>query len=63
MAHTGNEAALTGTGAYDCVVVGAGLGGLCAAFELSRAGAKTLLLEGHNLPGGFATSFVRGRFE
>ncbi|MBF9014338.1 MULTISPECIES: NAD(P)/FAD-dependent oxidoreductase [unclassified Oceanispirochaeta] len=48
---------------YDAVVMGAGLGGLCAAFELSKNGIKTLLLEQHNLPGGFASSFVRGRFE
>ncbi|MDC7233571.1 MAG: NAD(P)/FAD-dependent oxidoreductase, partial [Spirochaetales bacterium] len=48
---------------YDAVVIGAGLGGLCAAFELSRNGVKTLLLEQHNLPGGYASSFVRGRFE
>ncbi len=48
---------------YDVVVVGAGLGGLCAAYESAAAGMKTLLLEQHNLPGGFATSFVRGRFE
>ena len=48
---------------YDIVVVGAGLGGLCAAFEASRSGKRVLLLEQHNLPGGFATSFVRGRFE
>jgi len=48
---------------YDAVVVGAGLGGLCAAFELARKGVKVLVLERHNLPGGFATSFVRGRFE
>lgn len=48
---------------YDTIVVGAGLGGLCAAFELSKCGSKTLLLEQHNLPGGFASSFVRGRFE
>ncbi|MDY7027440.1 MAG: FAD-dependent oxidoreductase, partial [Spirochaetota bacterium] len=48
---------------YDIVVLGAGLGGLCAAFEASKKGAKVLLLEQHNLPGGFATSFVRGRFE
>jgi phytoene dehydrogenase-like protein len=45
------------------VVVGAGLGGLGAALELARSGVKVLLLEQHNLPGGFATSFVRGRFE
>lgn len=48
---------------YDLIVVGAGLGGLCAAYEAAAAGMKTLLLEQHNLPGGFATSFVRGRFE
>jgi prolycopene isomerase len=49
--------------AYDCVVVGAGNGGLGAAAQLAARGASVLLLEQHNLPGGFATSFVRGRFE
>jgi phytoene dehydrogenase-like protein len=48
---------------YEAVVIGAGLGGLGAAVELAKNGVKTLLLEQHNLPGGFATSFVRGRFE
>lgn len=48
---------------YDAVVVGAGNGGLTAAATLAGKGLKTLLLEQHNLPGGFATSFVRGRFE
>jgi len=48
---------------YDCVVIGAGNGGLGAAAQLAARGAKVLLLEQHNLPGGFATSFVRGRFE
>ena len=48
---------------YDIIVLGAGLGGLCAAFEASKKGLKVLLIEQHNLPGGFATSFVRGRFE
>lgn len=48
---------------YDSIVIGAGLGGMSAALELSRKGKKTLLLEQHNLPGGFASSFVRGRFE
>ncbi|MBI9101464.1 MAG: NAD(P)/FAD-dependent oxidoreductase [Spirochaetales bacterium] len=48
---------------YDVIVLGSGLGGLGAAFECSRKGLKTLLLEQHNLPGGYATSFVRGRFE
>ncbi len=48
---------------YDAVVIGAGNGGLAAALMLAVKGAKPLLLEQHNLPGGFATSFVRGRFE
>lgn len=48
---------------YDCVVVGAGSGGLSAAAQLAAKGANVLLLEQHTLPGGFATSFVRGRFE
>ncbi|MFX0070392.1 MAG: phytoene desaturase family protein [Candidatus Hermodarchaeota archaeon] len=48
---------------YDVVVIGAGNGGLTAAVKLAKSGIKVLLLEQHNLPGGFATSFVRGRFE
>ena len=48
---------------YDVVVVGAGLAGLSAALQTAVAGKKTLLIEQHNLPGGCASSFVRGRFE
>ncbi len=48
---------------YDVVVIGAGNGGLTAAAGLAKRGHKTLLLERHNVPGGCATSFVRGRFE
>lgn len=48
---------------YDAVVIGAGNGGLVAAIRLLQGGAKTLLVEKHNIPGGFATSFRRGRFE
>ena len=48
---------------YDVVVIGAGLGGLSAATSLARQGLSVLLLERHNVPGGYATSFVRGRFE
>jgi phytoene dehydrogenase-like protein len=49
--------------AYDCVVVGAGNGGLASAARLAVAGKRILLLEQHNIPGGFASSFRRGRFE
>ena len=48
---------------YDIVVVGAGNAGMSAALQCQLAGKKTLLIEKHNLPGGAATSFVRGRFE
>lgn len=48
---------------YDAIVIGAGNGGLTAAIRLLQGGAKVLVLERHNLPGGFATSFRRGRFE
>jgi len=48
---------------YDVVVIGAGNGGLTAAATLAKAGRKVLLLERHNIPGGCATSFCRGRFE
>jgi len=48
---------------YDVIVIGAGNAGLTAAASLARAGKKTLLLERHNIAGGCATSFVRGRFE
>ena len=48
---------------YDVIVVGAGNGGLASGALIAKAGYKTLVLEKHNLPGGCATSFVRGRFE
>lgn len=48
---------------YDVVVIGAGNGGLVAAIRVLQAGFSCLLVEKHNLPGGFATSFKRGRFE
>ena len=48
---------------YDVIVVGAGNAGLVSAATCAKNGLKTLLLEKHNLPGGCASSFVRGRFE
>ena len=48
---------------YDAIVVGAGLGGLTAAARLAKEGKSVLLLEQHNMTGGYATSFVRGRYE
>ena len=48
---------------YDVVIIGAGNAGICASAALAQSGLKVLTLESHNLPGGCATGFVRGRFE
>ena len=48
---------------YDVIVIGAALAGLSAAITLRKAGKSVLILERHNLPGGVATSFVRGGVE
>lgn len=48
---------------YDAVIIGAGNGGLTAAAGLAQKGLNVLMLERHNIPGGCATSFCRGRFE
>ena len=48
---------------YDVIVVGAGNGGETGALTLQKAGKRVLLLEKHNITGGCATSFKRGRFE
>ena len=47
---------------YDAIIIGAGLGGLsCAAF-LAVNGFRPLVIESHDKPGGYATSFKRSRF-
>ena len=46
----------------DAVVIGAGLGGLAAAVTLAGAGKKTVVLEQHSVPGGYASSFQRGPY-
>jgi prolycopene isomerase len=46
----------------DAVVVGGGLGGLAAAVTLAGQGRKTVVLEQHTLPGGYASSFQRGPY-
>ena len=48
---------------YDAIVIGAGNGGLTASAAMAQKGLNVLLLERHNIPGGCATSFCRGRFE
>ena len=48
---------------YDVIVIGAGNAGLISALKLVKENKKVLVLESNNVPGGFATSFIRGRFE
>ncbi len=48
---------------YDAIIVGAGMGGLACACVLAKNKKRVLLLEQSHTAGGFASSFVRGRFE
>jgi len=43
---------------YDSIIVGSGAGGLASALCLVRAGQKVLLLEQHDVPGGWCHSFT-----
>jgi phytoene dehydrogenase-like protein len=42
---------------YDCIIIGAGVGGLTAGAFLARAGKKTILFEKNDVVGGMATTF------
>jgi len=46
-------------GRYDVIVVGSGIGGLSAAALLSKQGKRVLVVEQHDKPGGFCTSWER----
>ncbi|MBW1799426.1 MAG: NAD(P)/FAD-dependent oxidoreductase [Deltaproteobacteria bacterium] len=49
---------------YPTVIIGAGLGGLCCGAYLAKQGIPVTVVERHNIPGGYATSFDRlgGKF-
>src|SRR6187549_434226 len=42
---------------FDTIIIGSGAGGLAAAICLARAGQKVLVLEQHDVPGGWCHSF------
>ncbi|KPK99292.1 MAG: hypothetical protein AMJ91_08265, partial [candidate division Zixibacteria bacterium SM23_73_3] len=44
---------------FDAVIIGSGLGGLSCAAAFARQGFKPLVLEKHDRPGGYATTFKR----
>jgi all-trans-retinol 13,14-reductase len=45
--------------AYDAVIIGAGLGGLSCGAAFARQGFRPLVIEKHDKPGGYATTFKR----
>jgi phytoene dehydrogenase-like protein len=47
---------------FDDLVIGAGLGGLSVAALLANAGRRVLVLEAHDVPGGYAHTFSVGAF-
>lgn len=47
---------------YDCIIIGAGYGGLSSAALLQKKGFRTLILESHNLIGGCASYYKRKNF-
>jgi all-trans-retinol 13,14-reductase len=46
-------------GPWDYLVIGSGIGGMTAAAMLSKIGRRVLVLEQHNIPGGFTQTFKR----
>ncbi len=47
----------------DVIIIGSGIGGLCAAGLLARYGKQVIICESHTIPGGAAHSFKRQGFE
>jgi phytoene dehydrogenase-like protein len=47
---------------YDAVIIGAGISGLVCGCYLAKSGMKVLIAEQHFKPGGYCTSFKRGKF-
>ena len=46
-------------GPWDVIVIGSGMGGMCAGALLSKLGHRVLILEQHYVPGGFTHEFNR----
>ena len=47
---------------YDAIIIGAGISGLVCGCYLAKAGMKTLIVEKNAQPGGYCTSFSRGKY-
>src|SRR4030042_957733 len=48
---------------YDVVIIGAGVGGLVCGCYLAKEGLRVLIVEQHDKPGGYCTSFQRKGYE
>lgn len=46
-------------GEFDAIIIGSGLGGLSCGYAFARKNFRPLVLEQHDRPGGYATSFSR----
>ncbi len=46
-------------GEFDAIIIGSGLGGLSCGLAFARKNFRALVLEQHDRPGGYATSFSR----
>ncbi|MCI5161022.1 MAG: FAD-dependent oxidoreductase, partial [Candidatus Electrothrix sp. AX5] len=44
---------------YQLIIIGGGLSGLAAGIRSARFGQKTLIVEGHSLPGGLNSYYYR----
>jgi phytoene dehydrogenase-like protein len=53
---------LTYENSYDVIIIGAGISGLVCGCYLAKAGMKVLVVEQHDKPGGYCTSFRRKGF-
>jgi phytoene dehydrogenase-like protein len=47
---------------YDVIIIGAGISGLVCGCYLAKAGMKIIVVEQHDKPGGYCTSFTRRGF-
>jgi len=47
----------------DVIIIGSGIGSLCAAGLLARYGKRVIVCESHTIAGGAAHSFRRRKFE
>ena len=53
---------MNNTSKYDAIIIGSGVGGLVCGCYLAKAGLKVMIVEKHDKPGGYCTSFYRNGF-